>query len=235
MRDQERRVGRLAERMYEDLGPKERVRLVIALEAQKNYEESVRVAAACPTEDYRAPEPAYTFRIRTAYQLALQAAFGIIEKYRFVLFLLPALEKMYLTGTKLWQMCAAAQYAPNTGRDILEVEKERDNFRQPLEGARKAAETYFEHAGSAAREFVLKQLKSEWQGLDACCREHLGVDARTLLQAWGGSVFFDWFEQIEPEIKEVEPGKEHKEHVEFFRAVYAEAFRGLPMENELDD
>ena len=51
-------------------------------------------------------------------------------------------------------------------------------------------------------------LKCEWTGFDNCCSDHLGVEGKTLLRAWGKSSCLEWLEDIEPVLETVELDKE---------------------------
>ncbi len=51
-------------------------------------------------------------------------------------------------------------------------------------------------------------LKYEWTGFDNSCRDHLGVDGKTLLRAWGRSSCLEWLEDIGAVLATVELDEE---------------------------
>lgn len=230
---QKRRIERLTQCTYSNLTPEERLRLVLMHEAEKNHEEALRVAKGSPVATYRMVDPAYAERIAAAYHLAREGVIGIIAKYMFILQLLLDLETKCALCCLRWPIEGVGEddvhITPELPPPSPECVQAMKNMAKSTATMRKKDELI--RVGHA-RQVVLELMKTEWLGFDACCREHLGVDGKTLLHAFGGPFFVEWFEKIEVEFEELKLNQELKEHIEPCRDRYAELFRNLSGERK---
>ncbi len=219
-----RRVDRLAEDMYEKITRDHRVRLVVEQLAQKNDKDVFDLMMSSPSTSYRMMDLAYVERIRAACQLAREAV-EMLRRYKCLLALVDELEDEYLAFAHQLHICNALGRAAASG--MLPPADSRDHkpFRQDLESSTEKGEAYLELVRLKVRKRVVRLLRSEWLGFEACCQEHLGVDAEALLVALGDQGFVEWLETVEPELEEIESEEEDKELTEASHTRFAELFR----------
>ena len=219
------RVDRLSTKTYEKLGPKERVKLLLLRAAEGNEEEASRVDGACPVRAYRMCDADYVELMDSARQLAREGKALICWHRRMLLVLELQAREHYVQALLLDER-------PRTGKGNSEGERDPEDVPTWARAARNILEVemrlgpHIEQVREAAREPLLIQLSWQWQGFDRCCREHIGLDGKTFLKAYGGAALLGWLETLEPELEELATGEGDQEGITHFENYYGALFRG---------
>ena len=213
MQNQKGRIERLAKAVYSELSGAERFRLVTTLTGEGNREEAITVAEACPRLSYLMADKDYGERCMGAWKMVREAD-ALIEKYRVAMELLDA--QAIHTILRVLKMGESEKMDGSGARG----DNVPDDAPPWIQAAKrmKSVEPVLESVVQPLLKGLLSPiaigLKCEWTGFDNCCRDHLGIDGKTLLSAWGRASCLDWLENLEPAVKAVEVDEEAGEAME---------------------
>jgi len=181
VKDMQARIDTVARQVYGDLKAAERVRLSIEHNAAGDHDEAQRIDDETPIGTYRIPDPHWSSRVFAAWHLVREMV-SAIGAARAQLRLMEALEAKCRLATTVGVndhaevLGTVTQKAQNSGEPLLE--RATRLFR--------AHETALEPLQAAFGEWgylpILMRVRVLWKAFDACSREHLLVDGRTLFK-----------------------------------------------------
>ena len=227
MKAQTQRVDRLARTSYGSLDGAERLRVLVRHAAAGNADEALRVAGATPALPFRIADPEFTERFQAAWHLVREMATAITNA-RAHLALLGELEfRLNLAlpaAISDWGEVRGSAEAPKAETCISSYQGACGCLRAFQAACHPIEEALHDSLAIP----LLKHVWWHWVAFDACCGERLGVEGRTLFEAYGRPSQLQLLDGVLERLGALgldEVQDEDKEAVEAIRARFEELFR----------
>ena len=228
MKMQTQRVDRLANASYESLNGADRLRVLLRHAAAGNADEAERVAAATPASAFRIAAPVFTDLCQAAWHLAREMATAITNAKASLVLLGEARLRLNLAlpaAFSDWAQCRGCPNPAPAGADARPAWKSAETGFRAFEAA---CQPLDEALHDAVHVPTLELLRWHWAAFDQCCRERLGVEGRTLFEAYGQPSQLQFLDGVQERLGSLgldEVQDDDKKAIEVIRKRLDELFR----------